>query len=188
MTTTSAVPAVHAGGPADGDAPAAHGRAELHGRHHDRVVRLLSLRDGRGVGSQAAVLPERLADGRHAGLVCHLCGRLRRAPGGSRDRRALGGQGGAQGRPCRCVAAHGGGDRGDRCTAHLLRGGCAGACGAGDASGPAGLAAGTEWGRAALLAVEHAPVGRRGLFGSFTQLGSPAGMLLATRCSGSPEP
>ncbi|AIC72185.1 MFS transporter [Mycobacteroides abscessus] len=43
-----------------------------------------------------------------------------------------------------------------------------------------GLAAGAEWGGAALLAVEHAPVGRRGLFGSFTQLGSPAGMLLAT--------
>lgn len=43
-----------------------------------------------------------------------------------------------------------------------------------------GLAAGAEWGGAALLAVEHAPAGRRGLFGSFTQLGSPAGMLLAT--------
>ncbi|CPW59894.1 Shikimate transporter [Mycobacteroides abscessus] len=43
-----------------------------------------------------------------------------------------------------------------------------------------GLAGGAEWGGAALLAVEHAPVGRRGLFGSFTQLGSPAGMLLAT--------
>ncbi|OHT82672.1 MFS transporter [Mycobacteroides saopaulense] len=43
-----------------------------------------------------------------------------------------------------------------------------------------GLAAGAEWGGAALLSVEHAPPGRRGLFGSFTQLGSPAGMLLAT--------
>lgn len=43
-----------------------------------------------------------------------------------------------------------------------------------------GLAAGAEWGGAALLSVEHAPAGRRGLFGSFTQLGSPAGMLLAT--------
>ncbi|MGL6234688.1 MAG: MFS transporter [Segniliparus sp.] len=43
-----------------------------------------------------------------------------------------------------------------------------------------GLAAGAEWGGAALLAVEHAPPGRRGLFGSFTQLGSPAGMLLAS--------
>ena len=30
------------------------------------------------------------------------------------------------------------------------------------------------------LAVEHAPERRRGFFGSFTQLGSPAGMLLAT--------
>jgi MFS family permease len=39
---------------------------------------------------------------------------------------------------------------------------------------------GAEWGGAAVLSVEHAPPGRRGLFGSFTQLGSPAGMLLAT--------
>ncbi|OBH84545.1 MFS transporter [Mycobacterium scrofulaceum] len=43
-----------------------------------------------------------------------------------------------------------------------------------------GLAVGAEWGGAAVLSVEHAPPGRRGLFGSFTQLGSPAGMLLAT--------
>ncbi len=43
-----------------------------------------------------------------------------------------------------------------------------------------GLAVGAEWGGAAMLSVEHAPPGQRGLFGSFTQLGSPAGMLLAT--------
>ncbi|KAA9153815.1 MHS family MFS transporter [Amycolatopsis acidicola] len=43
-----------------------------------------------------------------------------------------------------------------------------------------GLAVGAEWGGAALLSVEHAPPGRRGLFGSFPQIGSPAGMLLAT--------
>jgi len=43
-----------------------------------------------------------------------------------------------------------------------------------------GLAVGAEWGGAALLSVEHAPAHRRGLFGSFTQLGSPVGMLLAT--------
>lgn len=43
-----------------------------------------------------------------------------------------------------------------------------------------GLAVGGEWGGAAVLSVEHAPPDRRGLFGSFTQLGSPAGMLLAT--------
>lgn len=43
-----------------------------------------------------------------------------------------------------------------------------------------GLAAGAEWGGSALLSVEHAPSGRRGLFGSFTQIGSAAGMLLAT--------
>ncbi|WP_205869367.1 MFS transporter [Mycobacterium colombiense] len=43
-----------------------------------------------------------------------------------------------------------------------------------------GLAVGAEWGGAAVLSVEHAPPDRRGFFGSFTQLGSPAGMLLAT--------
>ena len=43
-----------------------------------------------------------------------------------------------------------------------------------------GLAVGAEWGGAAILSVEHAPVGRRGLYGSFTQIGSPAGLLLAT--------
>lgn len=43
-----------------------------------------------------------------------------------------------------------------------------------------GLAAGAEWGGSALLGVEHAPPGRKGLFGSFTQMGSAGGMLLAT--------
>ncbi|HSK57628.1 MAG TPA: MFS transporter, partial [Actinomycetospora sp.] len=43
-----------------------------------------------------------------------------------------------------------------------------------------GLAVGGEWAGAAILAVEHAPPRRRGFYGSFTQLGSPAGMLLAT--------
>ena len=43
-----------------------------------------------------------------------------------------------------------------------------------------GLAVGGEWAGAAILAVEHAPEQHRGFFGSFTQLGSPAGMLLAT--------
>lgn len=43
-----------------------------------------------------------------------------------------------------------------------------------------GLSAGGEWGGAALLAVEHAPVNRRSYFGSYPQIGVPAGMLLAT--------
>ena len=43
-----------------------------------------------------------------------------------------------------------------------------------------GLSAGAEWGGSALLSVEHAPVRKRGFFGSFTQIGSAAGMLLAT--------
>ncbi|WP_028851470.1 MFS transporter [Thermocrispum municipale] len=43
-----------------------------------------------------------------------------------------------------------------------------------------GIALGGEWGGAALLSVENAPARRKGLFGSSTQIGSPAGLLLAS--------
>ncbi|MFG1977353.1 MFS transporter [Nonomuraea fuscirosea] len=43
-----------------------------------------------------------------------------------------------------------------------------------------GFSAGGEWGGAALLAVEHAPRDRRGLWGSFPQIGVPIGLILAT--------
>jgi MFS family permease len=43
-----------------------------------------------------------------------------------------------------------------------------------------GFSAGGEWGGAALMAVEYAPVGRRSFFGSFPQIGTPLGMILAT--------
>ncbi|MCC9173750.1 MFS transporter [Arthrobacter sp. zg-Y179] len=43
-----------------------------------------------------------------------------------------------------------------------------------------GFSAGGEWGGAALLSVEHAPVGKRGLFGAYPQIGVPVGMILAT--------
>jgi MFS family permease len=42
-----------------------------------------------------------------------------------------------------------------------------------------GISAGGEWGGAVLMAVEHAPVARRGLAGSCPQIGVPLGMLLA---------
>lgn len=42
-----------------------------------------------------------------------------------------------------------------------------------------GLAIGGQWGGAALVAVENAPPGKRGLYGSLPQLGVPAGMILA---------
>lgn len=42
-----------------------------------------------------------------------------------------------------------------------------------------GLGVGGEWGGAVLLAVEHAPEGRRGFYGSWPQMGVPAGLLLA---------
>jgi len=42
-----------------------------------------------------------------------------------------------------------------------------------------GLGLGGEWGGAALLATENAPTGRRGLFGSFPQLGAPIGFFFA---------
>ena len=43
-----------------------------------------------------------------------------------------------------------------------------------------GFSAGGEWGGAALMAVEHAPAGRRSLFGAFPQIGTPVGMIVAT--------
>lgn len=42
-----------------------------------------------------------------------------------------------------------------------------------------GLALGGEWGGAVLMAVEHAPANRRGLYGSWVQIGVPAGTLIA---------
>ncbi|GAB2815811.1 MFS transporter [Streptomyces daliensis] len=43
-----------------------------------------------------------------------------------------------------------------------------------------GIGLGGEWGGAALLAVEHAPAKRRGLFAAFPQLGPSVGFLAAT--------
>ncbi len=43
-----------------------------------------------------------------------------------------------------------------------------------------GFSAGGEWGGAALMAVEHAPLNKRGLFGAYPQIGVPIGMILAT--------
>ncbi|MGO1975464.1 MAG: MFS transporter [Propionibacteriaceae bacterium] len=43
-----------------------------------------------------------------------------------------------------------------------------------------GVSAGGEWGGAALMAVEHAPVNKRGLFGASPQVGVPLGLLLAS--------
>ena len=38
-----------------------------------------------------------------------------------------------------------------------------------------GISAGGEWGGAVLMAVEHAPTNKRGLFGAFPQIGVPLG-------------
>ncbi|MFC9455449.1 MFS transporter, partial [Streptomyces sp. NPDC056983] len=43
-----------------------------------------------------------------------------------------------------------------------------------------GVGLGGEWGGAALLAVEHAPRGKRGLFAAFPQLGPSVGFFAAT--------
>jgi MFS family permease len=43
-----------------------------------------------------------------------------------------------------------------------------------------GLGVGGEWGGAVLMAVEHAPPGKRGFYGSWPQVGVPAGLLLST--------
>jgi MFS transporter, MHS family, shikimate and dehydroshikimate transport protein len=43
-----------------------------------------------------------------------------------------------------------------------------------------GFGVGGEWGGAVLMAVEHAPPGKRGFYGSWPQIGVPAGLVLAT--------
>lgn len=43
-----------------------------------------------------------------------------------------------------------------------------------------GFAVGGEWGGAVLMAVEHSPKGKRGFYGSWPQVGVPAGLLLST--------
>lgn len=43
-----------------------------------------------------------------------------------------------------------------------------------------GCAAGGEWGGAVLMAVEHAPIAKRGRFGAFPQIGVPLGLILAS--------
>ncbi len=42
-----------------------------------------------------------------------------------------------------------------------------------------GLGVGGEWGGAVLMAVEHSPAERRGFFGSWPQMGVPAGLILS---------
>src|ERR687893_2772053 len=42
-----------------------------------------------------------------------------------------------------------------------------------------GLGVGGEWGGAVLMAVEHSPADRRGFFGSWPQMGVPAGLILS---------
>jgi len=43
-----------------------------------------------------------------------------------------------------------------------------------------GFAVGGEWGSAVVMVVEHAPQDKKGLFGSFPQLGVPVGLLLSS--------
>src|SRR5215467_4137885 len=43
-----------------------------------------------------------------------------------------------------------------------------------------GFGVGGEWGGAILMAVEHAPPGKRGFYGSWPQIGVPAGLLFST--------
>ena len=43
-----------------------------------------------------------------------------------------------------------------------------------------GFGVGGEWGGAVLMAVEHAPKACRGFYGSWPQIGVPAGLLIST--------
>jgi MHS family shikimate/dehydroshikimate transporter-like MFS transporter len=43
-----------------------------------------------------------------------------------------------------------------------------------------GVCVGGEWGGASLMVIEHAPAARRGLFGSFVQIGAPLGLVTSS--------
>src|SRR5260221_6569567 len=43
-----------------------------------------------------------------------------------------------------------------------------------------GFGVGGQWGGAVLMAVEHAPAGKRGFYGSWAQIGVPSGLLNST--------
>jgi MHS family shikimate/dehydroshikimate transporter-like MFS transporter len=43
-----------------------------------------------------------------------------------------------------------------------------------------GIGLGGEWGGASLMVIEHAPAGRRGLFGSLVQIGAPLGLVTSS--------
>src|ERR671925_149732 len=49
-----------------------------------------------------------------------------------------------------------------------------------------GIGVGGEWGGAVLMSVEHAPHGRRGFFGSWPQMGVPAGLFIRLKLMESP--
>ncbi|MFF1552958.1 MFS transporter [Rhodococcus erythropolis] len=46
-----------------------------------------------------------------------------------------------------------------------------------------GISAGGEWSGAAIMATEHAPLGRRGLYGAFPQMGTPLALIAANGVS-----
>ena len=48
-----------------------------------------------------------------------------------------------------------------------------------------GIAVGGEWGGAVLMAVEHAPAGKKGFFGSLPQVGVAPGLILSSLAMGS---
>src|SRR5215210_2114921 len=155
------------------------GRGSLY-RRPGRMVRLFPLRAGRQRGLQPAVLPQREPDSRHAGGLRHVrCGLLLPARGGA----IFGHYGDKLGRKTILVLT-------------LLIMGVAtfliGVLPTYQSVGVLapillvvlralqGIAVGGEWGGAALLVVEHAPSGRRGFYGSWPQMGSSAGLLIAT--------
>ena len=118
---------------------------------------------------------------RHAGGVRHVRRRLRRPPAGRRRLRSLRRPRRPQDDARPVAADHGPRDVPDRP-----------ACRRYDSIGIAapillvllrfaqGIGVGGEWGGAVLMAVEHAPKGKRGFFGSWPQMGVPAGLLLST--------
>ena len=116
----------------------------------------------------------------HARLLWHLRGGICRAPDWRRRHRPLRRPARAQVDARADAAHHGHRDVAHRAAAHLSTARPLGAVALVTLRIAQGFGVGGEWGGAVLMAVEHAPAAPRGYYGSWPQIGVPAGLLLST--------
>ena len=162
-----------AAGRHEGAAPS--GDRREHGRHDDRVVRLLPLRHGGGAGLPQAVLPVGRPVGGHPAGVRHAVRRIRRSADRRGDLRPLRRPDRPQGHARHHAADHGDLHRADRRAARLRDDRDRRAAAADGAAAVQGAAVGGEWGGSVLIAMEWGRRAPAGLHGELAAAGRAAG-------------